>query len=63
MQIPETHFVNGHRLQAPFPDGLQRALFAAGVIATLAISLRLWRMVGLSRVGMPGKADNPIDPL
>ena len=30
MQIPETHFVNGHRLQPPFPDGLQRALFAMG---------------------------------
>jgi uncharacterized membrane protein YdjX (TVP38/TMEM64 family) len=57
-------FVNSS-IAAPDPGAhwLQRALFAAGVIATLAISLRLWRMVGLSRVGMPGKADNPIDPL
>ena len=30
MQVPETHFVNGHRLQAPYPDGLERALFAMG---------------------------------
>ena len=30
MQVPETHFVNGHRIQPPFPDGLQRALFALG---------------------------------
>jgi peptide-methionine (S)-S-oxide reductase len=30
MQVPETHFVNGHRIQAPFPDGLERALFAMG---------------------------------
>ena len=30
MQLPETHFVNGHRLQPPYPDGLERALFALG---------------------------------
>jgi len=30
MQVPETHFVNGRRIQPPFPDGLQRALFALG---------------------------------
>jgi peptide-methionine (S)-S-oxide reductase len=30
MQVPEMHFVNGHRLQAPYPDGLERALFAMG---------------------------------
>jgi len=30
MQIPETHFVNGHRIQPPFPAGLERALFGMG---------------------------------
>jgi peptide-methionine (S)-S-oxide reductase len=30
MQVPETHFVNGRRIQPPFPDGLQRAMFALG---------------------------------
>ena len=30
MQTPETHFVSGNRIQPPFPDGLQRALFALG---------------------------------
>ena len=30
MQVPETHFVNAHRIQPPFPDGMQRALFALG---------------------------------
>lgn len=30
MQIPETHFVNGQRIQPPFPDGLERAMFAMG---------------------------------
>lgn len=30
MMVPESHHVLGTRLQAPFPDGLQRALFAMG---------------------------------
>jgi peptide-methionine (S)-S-oxide reductase len=30
MPVPAAHFVNGHRLQPPFPEGLQRALFAMG---------------------------------
>jgi peptide-methionine (S)-S-oxide reductase len=30
MQVPETHFVNGNRIQPPFPAGLQRAMFALG---------------------------------
>ncbi|MBR1216600.1 peptide-methionine (S)-S-oxide reductase MsrA [Bradyrhizobium sp. U87765 SZCCT0131] len=25
-----THFVNGHKLQGPYPDGLERAVFALG---------------------------------
>jgi peptide-methionine (S)-S-oxide reductase len=28
--VPQTHAVNGHRLQPPFPDGLQRAVFGLG---------------------------------
>ncbi len=30
MPVPEAHFVNGHRLAAPFPEGLARAVFAMG---------------------------------
>jgi peptide-methionine (S)-S-oxide reductase len=30
MPVPDTHFVNQHRLTPPFPDGLQRALFGMG---------------------------------
>jgi peptide-methionine (S)-S-oxide reductase len=30
MPVPETHFVNGARLEPPFPDGTERALFALG---------------------------------
>jgi peptide-methionine (S)-S-oxide reductase len=30
MPVPDAHFVNHHRLIAPFPDGLQRAIFGMG---------------------------------
>ena len=30
MPVPEQHFVNGHRIAPPFPDGLERAMFGLG---------------------------------
>jgi peptide-methionine (S)-S-oxide reductase len=30
MPVPATHFVNGHPLQAPFPEGLETAMFGMG---------------------------------
>jgi len=30
MPVPETHFVNGHRLTPPFPAGLEQAMFGMG---------------------------------
>jgi peptide-methionine (S)-S-oxide reductase len=30
MPVPETHAVNGNRIVAPFPDGLETAVFAMG---------------------------------
>ena len=30
MPVPEKHFVNSHRLQEPFPEDLQRAIFGLG---------------------------------
>ena len=30
MAVPEVHFVNGHRIQPPFPAGHERALLAMG---------------------------------
>jgi peptide-methionine (S)-S-oxide reductase len=30
MPVPETHYVNGHRLTPPFPSGLQQAVFGMG---------------------------------
>ena len=30
MPVPEAHYVNGHPLQPPFPDGLETAMFGLG---------------------------------
>jgi peptide-methionine (S)-S-oxide reductase len=30
MPVPETHFVNGHRLVPPYPEGMEQAMFALG---------------------------------
>ena len=30
MPVPERHFVNGNRLQPPFPEGLEQAMFGMG---------------------------------
>ena len=30
LRVPETHLVHGHRIQPPFPDGLQTAVFGMG---------------------------------
>ncbi len=30
MRVPERHFVNGNRLEPPFPEGMQLALFGLG---------------------------------
>ena len=30
MLVPERHFVTGHRLQPPFPEGMQTAMFGMG---------------------------------
>ena len=30
MRVGETHFVNGHRITPPFPDGMQSAMFGMG---------------------------------
>jgi peptide-methionine (S)-S-oxide reductase len=30
MDVPDTHFVNGNRIRAPFPAGLEQAIFGMG---------------------------------
>jgi len=60
MQIPETHFVSGHRIRPPFPDGLERAMFAIGCF--WGAKKTFWELPGVysTAVGYAGgHAENP----
>jgi peptide-methionine (S)-S-oxide reductase len=45
MQVPELHAVSHHRIVAPFPDGLQRALFAMGCF--WGAERKFWQLRGV----------------
>nr|ADC35917.1 methionine-S-sulfoxide reductase [uncultured bacterium 59] len=45
MRVPATHFVNGHRLEAPFPDGLERAMFGMGCF--WGVERKFWQLPGV----------------
>jgi len=60
MPIPERHYVNGHRLEAPFPDGLQHAVFALGCF--WGAERKFWQLPGVysTAVGyVAGVTPNP----
>jgi peptide-methionine (S)-S-oxide reductase len=54
MPIPETHFVNKHPIAAPFPDGLQRAIFGMGCF--WGAEKKFWTLPGVysTAVGYAG---------
>jgi peptide-methionine (S)-S-oxide reductase len=58
--VPEKHFVNGHRLEAPFPDGLERAMFGMGCF--WGVERKFWQLKGVytTAVGYAaGQTPNP----
>jgi len=60
MHVPDRHFVNGHRLAPPFPDGLQLALFGLGCF--WGPERTFWSLPGVysTAVGYAaGKTPNP----
>ncbi|WP_397377047.1 peptide-methionine (S)-S-oxide reductase MsrA [Pseudomonas sp.] len=54
MPVPAAHFVNGNALQAPFPAGLQQAVFALGCF--WGAERRFWQQAGVwtTAVGYAG---------
>jgi peptide-methionine (S)-S-oxide reductase len=54
MAVPASHYVNGHPLQAPFPAGLQQAVFALGCF--WGAERRFWQQPGVwtTAVGYAG---------
>lgn len=45
MPVPEKHFVNGHPLTPPFPEGFERALFGLGCF--WGAERKFWQMPGV----------------
>jgi peptide-methionine (S)-S-oxide reductase len=54
MPVPEAHFVNGHRLNPPFPAELDRAMFAMGCF--WGAEQKFWMLPGVysTAVGYAG---------
>jgi peptide-methionine (S)-S-oxide reductase len=45
MPVPDKHFVNGARLEAPFPDGVERAMFGLGCF--WGAERKFWELPGV----------------
>ncbi len=54
MLVPTAHFVSGHRIMPPFPDGMQLALFGAGCF--WGVERKFWQIRGVhsTAVGYAG---------
>ncbi len=60
MPVPAAHYVNGHRLQPPFPQGLETAMFALGCF--WGAERKFWQLNGVysTAVGyVAGQTPNP----
>jgi len=60
MPVPDQHFVNQHRMAPPFPDGLERAMFAMGCF--WGAERTFWKLPGVytTAVGYAaGSTPNP----
>src|SRR5918912_42576 len=45
MRIPDAHYVNGHPLAPPFPDGLEQAMFGMGCF--WGAEKKFWQLPGV----------------
>ena len=61
MRVPAKHFVNGHALRAPFPEGMQLAQFGLKPviqeISATSLTARLGLRYERSEFTVPGRSD------
>jgi len=60
MSVPQTHFVNRHPLQPPFPDGLERALFGMGCF--WGAEKKFWQQKGVYTTAVGYAAGHTANP-
>ena len=60
MPVPEKHYVNGHRMAPPFPDGMEQAMFGLGCF--WGAEKCFWQLAGVYRTAVgyaAGYTPNP----
>jgi peptide-methionine (S)-S-oxide reductase len=60
MPVPAAHFVNGHRLEPPFPDGLDRAIFGMGCF--WGAERKFWQLKGVYTTAVGYAAGHTANP-
>jgi peptide-methionine (S)-S-oxide reductase len=60
MPVPDAHFVNGHRLAPPFPEGLARAMFAMGCF--WGAERKFWQLPGVHSTAVGYAAGHTPNP-
>src|SRR5213596_2438149 len=60
MQVPAEHFVNHHRLEPPFPEGTQTAMFAMGCF--WGAERKFWQLPGVYSTAVGYVAGHTANP-
>src|SRR5437667_8280103 len=60
MPVPAAHFVNGHRLEPPFPEGLDRAMFGMGCF--WGAERKFWQLPGVYSTAVGYAAGQTANP-
>jgi peptide-methionine (S)-S-oxide reductase len=60
MRVPTAHHVNGHPLEGPFPDGLERALFGMGCF--WGAERKFWQQPGVYTTAVGYAAGHTANP-